>query len=303
MRRFVLLAVLAAAMLLPAPAPAAELPPGGTFSDDDGHVLEGYVEAVTSAGILGGCAPHRFCPGDSVDDATARFLSRAVGSPVGSGPVPAPSLTRAGLARSLARSLGLRPTSPPPFLGTVEQIGEAVRARMAHSWSPGCPVPLEDLRYVRVHHWGFDGEVHEGELVVHRDHAGPIVEVMRTLFAHRFPIERMELVDEYGGDDRASMAANNTSAFNCRPVEGRPGVWSQHAYGWAIDINPVQNPYVSRRAVLPEAGRAHLDRSLDAPGLIRPGEEVVTAFAGIGWGWGGHWSSLQDYQHFSATGR
>jgi hypothetical protein len=114
----------------------------------------------------------------------------------------------------------------------------------------------------------------------------------------------MRLVDDYGGGDRRSMAANNTSAFNCRSVVGRPGVWSQHSYGWAIDINPVQNPFVmSGGTVLPPAGEAYVDRSRRAPGMIHRGDVVYRAFASIGWEWGGDWSSSKDYQHFSATGR
>lgn len=127
--------------------------------------------------------------------------------------------------------------------------------------------------------------------------------VFRRLFDERFPIESMRLVDEFGGDDDRSMSANNTSAFNCRPATGSTR-WSEHAYGRAVDINPVQNPYVTRSgAVLPPAGDAHTRRDPATPGLITDGSVVVSAFADIGWTWGGHWSSGKDYQHFSATGR
>jgi poly-gamma-glutamate synthesis protein (capsule biosynthesis protein) len=186
----------------------------------------------------------------------------------------------------------------------IAPIDEAVRARMRSSWRPGCPVPLEDLRLLTVDHWGFDGALHRGEVVVHHEHAHAVFEVLERLAEARFPIERMELVDVYMGDDDRSMAANNTSAFNCRSVSGRPGVWSQHAYGWAIDINPVQNPYVtSARRVSPPAGEPYVDRSVPRPGMILPGDAVVRAFADIGWSWGGDWTSPKDYQHFSATGR
>jgi poly-gamma-glutamate synthesis protein (capsule biosynthesis protein) len=153
---------------------------------------------------------------------------------------------------------------------------------------------------VTLSHWGFDGAVHSGRLVVHVDHTQKVVDIFRDLYAHRFPIARMEPVDAFGGSDDASMAANNTSAFNCRPVTGGTS-WSQHSYGWAIDVNPVQNPYIRGSTVLPPAGRAHLDRS-PAPGRIRAGDAVVQAFAARGWSWGGYWSSPRDYQHFSATG-
>jgi hypothetical protein len=159
-----------------------------------------------------------------------------------------------------------------------------------------------DLRLVSVSHWGFDGAVHRGELVVHHDVAVPIVGAFASIYAARFPIERMQLVDVYGGDDNASMAANNTSAFNCRSVTGRPGVWSEHSFGRAVDINPVQNPYVRGSTVLPPAGGAYLNRSSGATGLIRAGDAVVGAFAAIGWAWGGYWSNPRDYQHFSLSG-
>jgi hypothetical protein len=204
---------------------------------------------------------------------------------------PAPDATAATPAASELR-------------GSVAPIDEAVRARMHSSWRPGCPVPLEDLRLLTVRHWGFDGSLRGGELVVHHKHAGAVLDVFARLAEARFPIERIELVDVYMGDDDRSMAANNTSAFNCRTVSGRPGVWSQHAYGWAIDINPVHNPYVTGGGrVSPPAGEPYADRSVHRPGMILPGDAVVRAFAAIGWSWGGDWASTKDYQHFSATGR
>jgi hypothetical protein len=192
-------------------------------------------------------------------------------------------------------------TAAPTFDGRVEGVPDA--ARLHASWRPGCPVALEDLRLLSLDHWGYDGTEHRGELVVHADHADAVVGAFRSLFEARFPIERMELVDAFGGDDDAVMAANVTSGFNCREVVGRPGVWSQHASGLAIDVNPLVNPYVlSPDDVRPPAGAAYLDRSVDAAGLIRDGDVVVAAFAAIGWEWGGGWT-MPDYQHFSATGR
>ena len=191
------------------------------------------------------------------------------------------------------------PPQPPRYRAT---IGPAPRARMTSSWRPGCPLPLEDLRLVTLTHWGFDREAHRGELVVHKDQARAVRRVFRVLFRVRFPVERMELVDRYGGDDDRSMAANNTSAFNCRRVEGSSS-WSEHAYGRAIDINPIQNPLVDGSRVAPPGGSRYLDRSQRAKGLIRANDRIVRAFAAIGWGWGGYWTSLKDYQHFSSTGR
>lgn len=151
-------------------------------------------------------------------------------------------------------------------------------------------------------HWNYAGSVSTGKLVVAADLANQVVDIFRDLYDARFPIERMRLVDEYDGDDDLSMAANNTSAFNCRPVTGGSS-YSEHSYGRAIDINPVMNPYVKGSTVLPPAGSAYLNRNLDAPGMIHASDEVVQAFASRGWIWGGTWSSLKDYQHFSTTGK
>jgi hypothetical protein len=189
----------------------------------------------------------------------------------------------------------------PSFHGSVSRI-KVIRDRMTSSWRPGCPVPLWRLRYLRVSFWGFDGKASLGELVVRKSQAWPVVRAFRKLFRARFPIRRMRLVDEYGADDDASMAANNTSGFNCRRVTGGSS-WSEHAYGRAIDINPIQNPYVRGGTVLPPAGRRYLNRKRWAKGMIHGGDVVVRAFAAIGWEWGGHWRSLKDYQHFSLTGR
>jgi hypothetical protein len=138
--------------------------------------------------------------------------------------------------------------------------------------------------------------------VVHRAHAAGMVRVFRTLYDARFPVQRMRTVEQYGSDDDRSMEANNTSAFNCRAVAGGSG-WSEHAYGAALDINPVQNPYVRGSTVEPEAGRAYLDRSRVRPGMAVAGDVVVRAFASVGWEWGGDFRTLKDYQHFSASGR
>lgn len=174
---------------------------------------------------------------------------------------------------------------------------------MSSSWRFGCPVPLDELRLLTISHWGFDGQPQQGELVVAATHAEAVVTVFRRLFEERFPIESMRLIDDFGGDDEQSMAANNTSAFNCRAATGSSR-WSEHAYGEAIDINPVQNPFVTRSgAVLPPQGVAHTTRDPDTPGLITEDSPVVSAFSSIGWLWGGSWSSGKDYQHFSATGR
>ncbi len=204
-------------------------------------------------------------------------------------PVPAPELSV---------------TAPPPapaFTSTVSAITPELASRMSPSWHPGCPVDLADLRYVTVTHHGFSaGEVAQGELVVHADVADDVASVFRILFEAGYPVRSMRLVDDFGGSDDASMAADNTSAFNCRAITGGTE-WSQHAYGRAIDLNPVENPYVLGRSVYPREGRPFADRA-SGPGVIQPGDAVVQAFETIGWSWGGAWASPVDYQHFSLTG-
>ncbi|MGH2986760.1 MAG: M15 family metallopeptidase [Solirubrobacterales bacterium] len=193
----------------------------------------------------------------------------------------------------------------PAFEGHTEPIRGAIKDRIVgSSWRPGCPVHHSKLRLLELTHRGFDGEVHRGRLIVHRGHDREILRVMRRLFEREYEIRRMELIDRYGADDRRSMNADNTSAFNCRFVAGT-NRWSMHAYGKAIDVNPVENPYVSGSHVSPPAGEPFADRARDAEGMIHSGDEVVRAFARkAGWRWGGAWpGSTKDYQHFSANGR
>jgi D-alanyl-D-alanine carboxypeptidase len=214
------------------------------------------------------------------------------------------------LALTLALAAGAEPVADghggevPAFHGRAERIDAATQRRMSGvSWHPGCPVGFADLRLLTVSHWGFDGRVHRGRLVVHRDSAAGMVQVMRRLYQLRYPIRRMRLVDAYGADDHRSMDADNTSAFNCRFVAGSPGVWSEHAYGRAIDVNPIENPYVTDSGyVSPPTGARFAQRSRHVKGLIHRDGPVVAAFAAIGWGWGGAWPWPKDYQHFSATG-
>jgi hypothetical protein len=207
----------------------------------------------------------------------------------------------AAAVRAAAPAAAVAPAAPG-FRWRVLGIGPKTKARMARSWRPGCPVGLEYLRRLEVDHWGFDNRVHRGELVVHRSYALRIVAVLHKLFKARYQIQRMHLVDVYGADDDRSMAANNTSGFNCRFVSGTRR-WSEHAHGRAIDLNPLVNPYVTRGGrVSPPAGRPYANRTVRAPGMIHDSGVVVRAFAAAGWPWGGHWRSAKDYQHFSATG-
>lgn len=195
------------------------------------------------------------------------------------------------------------PSRPPSaFASSVGAITDELAERMTpSSWREGCPVPLEELRHVTVSHVTFEGAVSTGELVVHADVADEVVKVFAALYAAQYPVRSLRLVDDFGGDDAASMAADNTSAFNCRAITGGTA-WSEHAYGRAIDLNPVENPYVVDDHVAPSAGRAFVDRP-DLPGVIHADDVVVRAFAAAGWQWGGDWDRPVDYQHFSESGR
>lgn len=187
----------------------------------------------------------------------------------------------------------------PQFQGSLGPVPKKIAQKMKkYSWREGCPVSLDDLSYLKLAHWGLDGKVHIGELIVHRNVALEIFSIFEKIFQEKFPIERMELVDEYKGSDDLSMAANNTSAFNCRSVTGKPGVFSKHSFGRAIDINTRINPYVKGDLVEPKSGRAFLDRSAPKPGMIFENGAVVKSFTEHGWEWGGNWTSLKDYQHF-----
>ncbi len=186
----------------------------------------------------------------------------------------------------------------PAFTGSVSRV---TAGQLPYSYRAGCPVPVSSLRLLTVTHHGFDGGVHSGQLVVHADVAPAVLRIFSRLYSARFPIQRIQLVDAYGGSDDASMAANNTSAFNCRKVTGGTS-WSQHSYGRAVDVNPVQNPYVSGTTVLPPAGAPYATRSPYRTGMVLDGSAALRAFTAEGWKWGGHYTSFKDWQHFSTTG-
>jgi len=205
-------------------------------------------------------------------------------------------LLGAGLALTTAAAAA--PT--PRFTATVSPVRWVdLRA----SYRAGCPVGPSELRVVRLEHWGFDGRRHGGSLVVSRRVAQDVVTVFRRLYAARFPIRRMVPVSRYRGSDDASMAADNTSGFNCRRAVGSSARrWSLHAYGEAIDVNPVENPYVLGGRARPPAGARYADRARLRPGMAVPAGTLVEAFAAVGWRWGGRWAGTPDYQHFSTTG-
>jgi hypothetical protein len=169
------------------------------------------------------------------------------------------------------------------------------------TWHPGCPVPLDDLRLVTLTYWGFNASAHAGQLVVNVDSVTPVVDAFRALYQARYPIRRMRLVDYYGGDDEKSMSADNSSAFNCRLVAGT-STWAQHAYGRAVDINPLENPEIQNGLIDPPIASAWANRAQSNAAMIHHGDAVWWAFIAIGWKWGGDWTSPKDFMHFSANG-
>jgi hypothetical protein len=188
----------------------------------------------------------------------------------------------------------------PPFHAAV---APATRAALGASWRPGCPVGPAQLRTVRVSYVGFDGRAHTGTIVVNAAVVPAVERVFARLYAARFPIRRMRPVARYGGSDDRSMAVDNTSGFNCRyAVAPGPKQWSAHAYGEAIDVNTVENPYEEGGRWLPPAGARYANRADVRSGMAVPGGTLVDAFASVGWQWGGRWAGSPDYQHFSATG-
>jgi hypothetical protein len=184
-----------------------------------------------------------------------------------------------------------------------EELTQEIKDRITGvSYGVDCDVPYEELRYVNVLYWGFDGETHTGELIVNKAIAQDIVDIFKELYDQQYPIEQMVLVDEYDADDNASMAADNTSAFNYRLVDNGSGHLSLHSYGLAIDINPLYNPYIrevdGETVISPEAGAEYADRSLDCDYYINKGDLCYEAFISRGFTWGGNWKNQKDYQHF-----
>jgi len=193
---------------------------------------------------------------------------------------------------------------------SIQGLSKPLRAQLTpRFWRPGCPVQLWNLRLLTVSHWGFDGKPHTGQLIVRVDAAAPLAKVFRRLYEVRFPIRHMQLDDMYGPLSEQPADDDMSGAFHCRQSVPSPctggtasGHWSNHAYGYAIDLNPLENPYVGCGRVRDPRSRPYLDRSRLRKGMVTPA--VVDAFRSIGWGWGGDWThGTKDYMHFSINGR
>jgi D-alanyl-D-alanine carboxypeptidase len=195
------------------------------------------------------------------------------------------------------------------FDSSIRPLSSTQRAQLhGEFWRAGCPVALSHLRLLTVTHWGFDGRVHEGQLVVNQNVAAPLATVFRRLYDLRFPIRHMRFADQYGPRRLRPKDGDVSGSFECRQAVPSPctggsasGRWSNHAYGYAIDLNPVENPYVGCGRVRNRASARYVDRSRLRKGMVTPA--VVRAFRSIGWGWGGDWSGpTKDYMHFSTNG-
>jgi hypothetical protein len=197
-----------------------------------------------------------------------------------------------------------------PFHSSVAPLPPPVRTEIKEEgfWHRGCPVGFSDLRLLTVSYRGFDHRPHTGQLIVNRAAAGPLRRVFRELYQLRFPIRHMALADMYGPKRERPRDGDVSGSFDCRQAVPSPctggsgtGSWSMHAYGLAVDLNPVENPYVGCGQSRDPAARRYFDRSRHRPGMVT--RRVVEAFGSIGWGWGGAWTgNTKDYMHFSSTG-
>ncbi len=191
------------------------------------------------------------------------------------------------------------------FKASISPITPDIKKQMinGNSYRAGCPVPLSSLRYLRLTYIGFDNKEHIGELIVHKSVAKDVVQIFNALYNAKYPIRKMQLVSKYNGSDFASIEADNTSAFNCRPVDGT-NRWSKHSFGKAIDINPLENPYVSKSGYTSHKGsyrylkRVRLNNSPQYRALILPNDYIVRLFKSKKWRWGGDFRCCKDYQHF-----
>ena len=169
------------------------------------------------------------------------------------------------------------------------------------SYKDDCTVPVSDLRYLHVLHVGFDGQTHEGEIICNKAIAEDLLEIFEALYEAGYQIEKIKLVDEYNAEDEASMADNNSSAFNFRFISHTTKI-SNHGKGMAIDINPLYNPYIKtvngNLNIEPANSTEYVDRTKDFPHKIDENDLAYQLFIAHGFSWGGAWSSSKDYQHF-----
>ena len=181
---------------------------------------------------------------------------------------------------------------------TSEPVPEIVLARMTGKSLPKkALVQVEDLRYLTLPYYDFNGHIQTGEMVCHKTIAHDLLLIFKELFQQQYPIHSIRLVDDYDANDEASMRDNNTSCFNYRTVAGTTKL-SKHAYGLAVDVNPLQNPWVTGNKVHPSTASEYADRTKNFPHKIDKNDACYRAFKARGFTWGGNWKSSKDYQHF-----
>jgi hypothetical protein len=195
---------------------------------------------------------------------------------------------------------------------SIRPLTKAERAAVlqAHEYHHGCPVTLSQVRLLSVRYYGFDRRSHWGKLVVGARVAPRLARVFARLYAMRFPIHHMQFGDTYGARKHVPSDGDFTASFECRQASSSPctkttsgttGSWSEHAYGEAVDLNPVENPYVGCGMTRDKTALSFVNRGRYRRGMVNAA--VIRAFASIGWGWGGSWSgTTKDYMHFSANG-
>ncbi len=190
--------------------------------------------------------------------------------------------------------------SPSVYATSIQTIPLNIEHMMEKTtWHKNCPVPIKNLRLLTLPYWGFDHRLHrDGQLIVNQSVATEVLTIFNHLAEIHFPIYSMKLIENFNGNDDASDAADNTSAFNCRPMTGTTTKWSLHSYGLAIDINPLENPYVNNGHVLDPHAKRYINRQHEINGMIRTSSVIYQLFIQQGWKWGGNWKNPIDYQHF-----
>ncbi len=285
--------------------------PGAEPDESSGSTAPSASAPTTSSGSSPSATPRGTGP-----VSTDGTLARAA---YGAGSEPPPWLFTRPLPEAADGYGEVRPTPPVlrrraftlpdqvpmlPGRGYASRVVSPAPAAVVErsTWEPGCPVARDELAWLRLTFWGFDAQRHTGELLVHASAAADLDQVFRRLWEARFPLEQVLVVRSLDEEAPPTGDGNGTGSFVCRATTGGTS-FSQHAYGLAVDVNTFQNPYQDGGRVLPELASSYLQRDRVRPGMITADGPVVAAFREIGWGWGGEWTSLKDYQHFSANGR
>lgn len=215
-------------------------------------------------------------------------------------PAPTPTPTPEPAPEPIIEIIPLPEPTPTPFTPTFtsEPIPPHIKELITGvSFHDHAPFDYCFLAYLTITHVDFNGEYQKGNMIVAAEIGEEVLDIFQEIFQHRFPIYSMRLIDFYDASDYLSMAANNSVAFNFRTIAGTDRL-SRHAFGKAIDINPIQNPYIRGDTIWPAAGAEYLNREYIRPGMITKGCPVYTAFTSRGWRWGGDWRSPRDYHHF-----